>query len=48
MSGASPGDAVNDTAGRHTPPLCELTKFVADEKERWGKVVVQAGLAGTQ
>ena len=31
-----------------SPPLGELTKFVVTEKERWGKVVVQAGLAGTQ
>ena len=31
-----------------TPSLADLTKFVANEKERWGKVVVQAGLAGTQ
>src|SRR5262249_12416690 len=31
-----------------SPPLADLTKFVATEKERWGKVVTQAGLAGTQ
>jgi tripartite-type tricarboxylate transporter receptor subunit TctC len=30
-----------------SPPLPELTKFVATERERWGKVVQQAGLAGT-
>jgi len=31
-----------------SPPLAELPQFIAAEKERWGKVVVQAGLAGTQ
>jgi tripartite-type tricarboxylate transporter receptor subunit TctC len=31
-----------------SPPLADLPKFVATEKERWGKVVAQAGLAGTQ
>jgi len=31
-----------------SPPLAELPKFIATEKERWGKVVAQAGLAGTQ
>lgn len=31
-----------------SPSLDELTSFVSKEKERWGKVVVQAGLAGTQ
>jgi tripartite-type tricarboxylate transporter receptor subunit TctC len=30
-----------------SPPLPELSKFIASEKERWGKVVKQAGLAGT-
>jgi tripartite-type tricarboxylate transporter receptor subunit TctC len=30
-----------------SPSLPELTKFVASERERWGKVVQQAGLAGT-
>jgi tripartite-type tricarboxylate transporter receptor subunit TctC len=30
-----------------SPSLDELTKFVASEKERWGKVVQQVGLAGT-
>jgi tripartite-type tricarboxylate transporter receptor subunit TctC len=30
-----------------SPPLDELPKFIASEKERWGKVVKQAGLAGT-
>jgi len=30
-----------------TPSLPELAKFIVDEKERWGKVVTQAGLAGT-
>jgi tripartite-type tricarboxylate transporter receptor subunit TctC len=30
-----------------SPPLPELSKFIASEKERWGKVVQQAGLAGT-
>jgi tripartite-type tricarboxylate transporter receptor subunit TctC len=31
-----------------SPPLAELPKFISTEKERWGKVVAQAGLAGTQ
>jgi tripartite-type tricarboxylate transporter receptor subunit TctC len=31
-----------------SPPLEELSKFVSSEKERWSKVVQQAGLAGTQ
>ncbi len=31
-----------------SPSLAELHAFVASEKERWGKVVKQAGLAGTQ
>ena len=31
-----------------SPPLAELPKFIGTEKERWGKVVAQAGLAGTQ
>ncbi len=31
-----------------SPPLAELPKFIVTEKERWGKVVAQAGLAGTQ
>jgi tripartite-type tricarboxylate transporter receptor subunit TctC len=31
-----------------SPPLSELQTFVASEKARWGKVVQQAGLAGTQ
>ena len=30
-----------------SPPLPELTQFIVSEKERWGKVVKQAGLAGT-
>jgi tripartite-type tricarboxylate transporter receptor subunit TctC len=30
-----------------SPPLDELAKFVASERARWGKVVQQAGLAGT-
>jgi tripartite-type tricarboxylate transporter receptor subunit TctC len=30
-----------------SPPLPELAKFIVSEKERWGKVVRQAGLAGT-
>ena len=31
-----------------SPPLAELSKFISTEKERWGRVVQQAGLAGTQ
>jgi tripartite-type tricarboxylate transporter receptor subunit TctC len=31
-----------------SPPLEELPKFISTEKERWGKVVTQAGLAGSQ
>jgi tripartite-type tricarboxylate transporter receptor subunit TctC len=31
-----------------SPPLADLSKFIVTEKERWGKVVRQAGLAGTQ
>jgi tripartite-type tricarboxylate transporter receptor subunit TctC len=30
-----------------SPPPAELAKFIVSEKERWGKVVRQAGLAGT-
>jgi tripartite-type tricarboxylate transporter receptor subunit TctC len=30
-----------------SPPLDELQKFLVTEKDRWGKVVLQAGLAGT-
>jgi tripartite-type tricarboxylate transporter receptor subunit TctC len=30
-----------------SPPLAELPKFIATEQERWGKIVKQAGLAGT-
>jgi tripartite-type tricarboxylate transporter receptor subunit TctC len=30
-----------------SPPLVELPKFIASEQDRWGKVVKQAGLAGT-
>jgi tripartite-type tricarboxylate transporter receptor subunit TctC len=30
-----------------SPSLAELTTFIASEKARWGKVVQQAGLAGT-
>jgi tripartite-type tricarboxylate transporter receptor subunit TctC len=30
-----------------SPPLAELPKFIASEKERWGKVVKQAGLSGS-
>ena len=45
---------VQETVGRTgvvpvvSPPLAELPKFIASEKERWGKVVQQVGLAGTQ
>jgi tripartite-type tricarboxylate transporter receptor subunit TctC len=31
-----------------SPSIQELNTFVASERERWGKVVHQAGLAGTQ
>jgi tripartite-type tricarboxylate transporter receptor subunit TctC len=31
-----------------SPPLPELEAFVASERARWGKVVQQAGLAGSQ
>jgi tripartite-type tricarboxylate transporter receptor subunit TctC len=31
-----------------SPPLAELQAFVASERARWGKVVQQAGLAGSQ
>jgi tripartite-type tricarboxylate transporter receptor subunit TctC len=31
-----------------SPPLDELARFVVSEKERWGKIVQQVGLAGTQ
>ena len=31
-----------------SPSLAELAKFIVTEKERWGKVVHQAGLAGSQ
>jgi len=31
-----------------SPPLSELHTFISSEKARWGKVVHQAGLAGTQ
>ena len=30
-----------------SPPLADLAKFIVSERERWGKVVQQAGLAGT-
>ena len=30
-----------------SPPLAELPKFISTEKERWGKAVQQAGLAGS-
>ena len=30
-----------------SPSLDELARFVASEKERWGKIVTQAGLGGT-
>jgi tripartite-type tricarboxylate transporter receptor subunit TctC len=30
-----------------SPPLAELPKFIGTEKERWGKAVQQAGLAGS-
>jgi tripartite-type tricarboxylate transporter receptor subunit TctC len=30
-----------------SPPLADLANFVVSERERWGKVVQQAGLAGT-
>ena len=30
-----------------SPSTAELAKFIVSEKERWGKVVTQAGLAGT-
>jgi tripartite-type tricarboxylate transporter receptor subunit TctC len=45
---------VQETVGRTgvvpvvSPPLNELAKFVVSEKERWGKVVQQVGLTGTQ
>jgi tripartite-type tricarboxylate transporter receptor subunit TctC len=45
---------VQETVGRTgvvpvvSPPLAELSKFVVSEKERWGKVVQQVGLTGTQ
>lgn len=45
---------VQETVGRTgvvpvvSPPLDELSKFVVSEKERWGKVVQQVGLTGTQ
>jgi tripartite-type tricarboxylate transporter receptor subunit TctC len=44
---------VQETVGRTgvvpvvSPSLAELSKFIVSEKERWGKVVQQAGLAGT-
>ena len=31
-----------------SPSLGDLAKFIVYERERWGKVVLQAGLAGTQ
>jgi len=31
-----------------SPPLDELARFVASERSRWGKVVQQAGLSGSQ
>ena len=31
-----------------SPPLPQLNAFIASEMERWGKVVRQAGLVGTQ
>jgi tripartite-type tricarboxylate transporter receptor subunit TctC len=31
-----------------SPPVAELHAFIASEKVRWGKVVQQAGLAGSQ
>jgi tripartite-type tricarboxylate transporter receptor subunit TctC len=30
-----------------SPPLEELPKFIASEKDRWGRVVQQVGMAGT-
>jgi tripartite-type tricarboxylate transporter receptor subunit TctC len=45
---------VQETVGRTgvvpvvSPPLADLAKFVVSEKERWGKVVQQVGLTGTQ
>jgi tripartite-type tricarboxylate transporter receptor subunit TctC len=30
-----------------SPPVPELVKFIVSERERWGKVVTKAGLAGT-
>jgi tripartite-type tricarboxylate transporter receptor subunit TctC len=45
---------VQETVGRTgvvpvvSPPLAELPKFIVTEKERWGKVVQQVGLTGTQ
>jgi tripartite-type tricarboxylate transporter receptor subunit TctC len=30
-----------------SPSVEELAKFIVTERERWGKVVRQAGLAGT-
>jgi tripartite-type tricarboxylate transporter receptor subunit TctC len=31
-----------------TPPVLEMQAFVKSEIERWGKIVRQAGIAGTQ
>jgi hypothetical protein len=31
-----------------TPPVPEMQAFVKSEIERWGKIVRQAGIAGTQ
>ena len=31
-----------------SPPLSDLRTFIVSEKARWGKVVQQAGLAGSQ
>jgi hypothetical protein len=30
-----------------SPPLDELARFIGSERARWGKVVQQAGLAGS-
>ena len=31
-----------------TPPVAEMQAFVKSEIERWGKIVRQAGIAGSQ
>jgi len=32
----------------NSPPPAELTRYIASEVTRWGKVVQQAGLAGSE